>query len=179
MATELQGKKVAILLTNGFEQVEMTHPREALERAGATTELIAPKGDKVRGWDHTDWGDSFDVDVELGDADPAAYDALVLPGGVMNPDKLRLEPEAHAFARHFVEADKTLAAICHGPWTLIDAGLVEGRRMTSWPSLQTDLRNAGAQWVDEPCVVDGHLITSRNPDDLPRFSSAVVEALSG
>ncbi len=178
MDNELNGKKIAIVVTDGFEQVEMTDPKGALTAAGATIDLIAPSGGRVRAWQHTDWGDSFDVDVELAQADPSEYDALVLPGGVMSPDSLRLDEDARAFARSFAEADKVVAAVCHGPWTLIDAGLVRGRRMTSWPSLQSDLRNAGATWVDQPCVVDGKLITSRKPDDLPKFGTAIVAVLA-
>ena len=175
MNNSLNGKKVAILVTDGFEQVEMTEPRKALEGAGAGTDLVSPKGGKVKGWQHTEWGDAFPVDVELSRATADDYDALVLPGGVMNPDKLRQDPKAVAFVRAFVEAGKPIAAICHGPWTLIEAGAVKGREMTSWPSLQTDLRNAGARWVDREVVVDNGLVTSRKPDDIPAFNRKMIE----
>jgi protease I len=171
---ELTGKKVAMLVTDGFEQVEMTEPRKALEAAGAAVEIVSPKSGRVKGWQTTDWGDEFEVDVALSAADVGEYDALVLPGGVMNPDKLRTMPEARAFVRAFFDQHKPVAAICHGPWTLVDAGVAEGRRMTSWPSLQTDLKNAGATWVDEEVVVDGTLVTSRKPDDLPAFNRETI-----
>ncbi len=175
MKNTLEGKRVAILVTQGFEQSEMTSPREALEKAGAQTVLISPAGDTVRAWDESDWGESFDVDVPLKQAKSDDYDALVLPGGVMNPDKLRLDKKAVEFVRAFVQSEKPVAAICHGPWTLIEAGAVEGRRMTSWPSLQTDLRNAGAEWVDEQVVVDDGLVTSRKPADLNAFNRKMIE----
>jgi protease I len=175
MSNELNGKKVAILVENGFEQVEMTEPRKALEEAGAGTDLISPVSGKVKGWQHTDWGDEFDVDVRLNDADPEDYDALLLPGGVINPDKLRLHPEAIEFIRRFVNEGKPIAAICHGPWTLINAGAVRGRTMTSWPSLQVDLQNAGANWVDREVVVDNGIVTSRKPDDIPVFNRKMIE----
>lgn len=173
----LDGAKVALLATQGVEQIELTGPRRALDDAGATTHLVSPASGPVRAWDEDDWGASFEPDATLDDADPADYDALVLPGGVMNPDLLRADEKAVAFVRHFVEADKPVAAICHGPWTLVEAGAVGGKRMTSWPSLQTDLRNAGATWVDEEVVRDGRLVTSRKPDDLPAFNRAVVELI--
>jgi len=175
MAQKLTDKRVAILVADGFEQVELTEPRKALDDAGATTEIVSPAGDLVKGWQHTVWGDKFDVDVKLDDADSADYDALLLPGGVINPDKLRLEPKAIEFIRGFIKAGKPVAAICHGPWTLIDAGAVRGRKMTSWPSLQTDLRNAGANWVDEQVVVDKRVVTSRKPDDIPAFNRKMIE----
>lgn len=175
MAADLNGRKVAILVTDGFEQVEMTEPRRALDAAGAETTLIAPSGDTVKGWDHTDWGEEFQVDLALQDARAEEYDALLLPGGVMNPDKLRMDENAVRFARSFFEAQKPVAAICHGPWLLVEADVVRGRKLTSYPSLQTDLRNAGAQWVDQEVVVDSGLVTSRNPDDLPAFSKKLVE----
>lgn len=175
MASNLNGRKVAILVTDGFEQVEMTEPRRALDAAGAETTLIAPSGDTVKGWDRTDWGEEFQVDLALQDARPEEYDALLLPGGVMNPDKLRMNDGAVRFARSFFEAHKPVAAICHGPWLLVEADVVRGRKMTSYPSIQTDLRNAGAEWVDEEVVVDSGLVTSRNPDDLPAFSKKLVE----
>lgn len=175
MAADLNGRKVAILVTDGFEQVEMTEPRRALDAAGAETTLIAPSGDTVKGWDHTDWGEEFQVDLALQDARAEEYDALLLPGGVMNPDKLRMDENAVRFARSFFEAQKPVAAICHGPWLLVEADVVRGRKLTSYPSLQTDLRNAGAEWVDQEVVVDSGLVTSRNPDDLPAFSKKLVE----
>jgi protease I len=175
MAGELNGKKVAILVENGFEQVEMIEPRKALEDAGAGTDLVSPVQGKVKGWQHTKWGDEFDVDVPLGEANPDDYDALVLPGGVMNPDKLRMNPQAVHFVRQFFEQHKPVAAICHGPWTLINAGVVRGRKMTSWPSLQVDLQNAGANWVNQQVVADNGLVTSRKPDDLPAFNRKMIE----
>lgn len=175
MGEKLQGKKVAIVVTDGFEQVEMTGPREALEAAGAETEIVSPKPDVVKGWKHTEWGDTFDVDVAIGDADPNDYDALLLPGGQMNPDKLRLEPKVIAFVRSFFDAQKPVAAICHGPWLLIDAGVADGRKVTSWPSIRIDLRNAGAEVVDEEVVVDKGLVTSRKPEDIPAFNRKMIE----
>ena len=175
MMTDLEGKRVAILVADGFEQVELTGPRDALEEAGAETEIVSPADKKVRGWDETDWGSKFKVDVHLDQADAGQYDALLLPGGVMNPDKLRLQPGAIAFIRAFFDAGKPVAAICHGPWTLIDAGVVKGRRLTSYPSIQADLKNAGADWVDEEVVVDNGLVTSRKPDDLPAFNRKMIE----
>jgi protease I len=175
MSDKLSHHRVAILVANGFEQEELTRPREALEAAGAVTELVSPEDGKVKGWEHTDWGDEFDVDVSLDDADPEAYDALLLPGGVMNPDRLRGNEGALAFVRAFFQAGKPVAAICHAPWTLIDAGVVEGREMTSYPSLRTDLRNAGATWVDREVVVDQGLVTSREPADLPAFIGKMIE----
>ena len=175
MSDKLSHHRVAILVANGFEQEELTRPREALEAAGAVTELVSPEDGKVKGWEHTDWGDEFDVDVSLDDADPEAYDALLLPGGVMNPDRLRRNEGALAFVRAFFQAGKPVAAICHAPWTLIDAGVVEGREMTSYPSLRTDLRNAGATWVDREVVVDQGLVTSRKPADIPAFIGKMIE----
>jgi protease I len=172
---KLKGLKVAILATDGFEQSELTEPRKALDKAGAATEIVSPKRGRLRAWNHKEWGLEVDVDQELGDADPKDYDALVLPGGVMNPDALRMNPAAVAFVKSFFEAGKPVAAICHGPWTVIEAGAAKGHRMTSWPSLKTDLRNAGAEWVDEEVVVDGTLVTSRKPDDLPAFNRAAIE----
>ncbi len=175
MKAKLSGKKVAVLVADGFEQIELTSPREALEDAGATTEIISPADGKVKGWDDTDWGKKFKVDVPLKRARAGDYDALLLPGGVMNPDKLRLQPKAIEFIREFFDANKPVAAICHGPWTLIDAGVAEGRRMTSYPSIQIDLKNAGADWVDEQVVVDNGLVTSRRPADLPAFNRKMIE----
>lgn len=175
MANRLEGKKVAIVVTDGFEQVELTEPKAALEEEGATCEIVAPKEGKVKGWNHVDWGDQVDVDVPVEQADSEAYDALLLPGGAMSPDKLRIIPEVQRFVRGFFDRGKPVAAICHGPWTLIDAGVVEGRRLTSWPTLRTDLLNAGADWVDEEVVVDDGLVTSRKPDDIPAFNARMVE----
>jgi protease I len=178
MESNLQGKRVAILVENGFEQVEMTSPRDALRRAGAQADLISPQQGKVKGWDHTKWGDEFQIDLTLDQAQADRYDALVLPGGVMNPDKLRMNRKAVQFVKSFFEAGKPVASICHGPWTLIEAGVVRGRKMTSYPSLQTDLKNAGAQWVDQQVVVDQGLVTSRNVDDLPAFNEKLIEEIA-
>ena len=175
MAGELKGKKVAILVADGFEQVELTEPRKALDDAGAETELISPAKKEVKGWNHTDWGDKFKVDQHLDAADPTEYDALLLPGGVMNPDKLRMNAKAVEFVKHFIDSGKPIAAICHGPWTLIEAGGVQGRTLTSWPSLRTDLQNAGANWVDEEVVTDRGLVTSRKPDDIRAFNKKMIE----
>ena len=172
---KLHGLKVAILATDGFEQSELTEPRRALDEAGATTEIVSPKDGRLRGWNHKEWGREVDVDRELRSANPRDYDALVLPGRVMNPDALRTVPDAVAFVKSFFEAGKPVAAICHGPWTVIESGAAKGHRMTSWPSLKTDIRNAGAEWVDEEVVVDGKLITSRKPDDLPAFNRALIK----
>jgi protease I len=171
----LQGKKVAVLATDGFEQVELTKPVEALREAGAEVHVVAPHGGQIQGFNHHDKGDKVRVDRELAQARADDYDGLVLPGGVINPDQLRLVPEAIDFVRAFVDSERPIAAICHGPWTLINAGGVDGKRMTSWPSLQADLRNAGAQWVDEQVVVDRGLVTSRNPDDLGAFCPKMIE----
>jgi protease I len=174
----LQGKKVAILVENGFEQVELTSPKQALEEAGAQTQIISPQRDQVKAWQHTDWGDTFPVDVPIEKAKASDYDALLLPGGVMNPDKLRMNKQAVQFVRDFFEQKKPVASICHGPWTLIEANVVRGRKLTSYPSLQTDLRNAGATWVDQEVVVDQGLVTSRNPDDLPAFNRKLIEEVA-
>lgn len=178
MKDSLSGKKVAIFATDGFEQSELMKPKKNLEGAGATTHVISLKSGEIRGWDSHDWGDKIKVDRTIEDADASDYDALVLPGGVMNPDKLRAEPTAVAFVREFATTGKPIAAICHGPWMLIEAGLVKGRRITSWPSLQTDLRNAGANWVDQNVVADDGLITSRNPDDIPDFCKALIDQIA-
>ena len=175
MSDYLKGKRVAILLTNGFEQVEMTEPRKALEDAGAKTDLVSPSRGEVQGWNHHDKGDMFRVDVELDAADSNSYDALLLPGGVMNPDQLRAIPKAVDFVKSFFDAGKPIAAICHGPWMLVEAGIVRGRTVTSWPSVKTDLRNAGAQWIDLEVVSDHGIITSRKPDDIPVFNRKMVE----
>src|SRR6185312_2158915 len=175
MADQLLNRRVAALVDDGFEQVELEKPKKALEDAGAEVDIVSPKSGSVKGWEHSDWGDKFDVDVSLDNASAADYDALLLPGGVMNPDRLRMNPAAVRFVTAFVEAGKPIAAICHGPWTLIDAGAVRGKTMTSWPSLQSDLRNAGANWVDRECVVDNGLVTSRKPDDIPAFNEKMIE----
>ncbi len=175
MADRLKGKRIAILVDNGFEQVEMTEPRKALREASAETVLVSPQEGRVKGWNHTEWGDEFDVDMRLDDARADTFDGLLLPGGVMNPDHLRMNEKAVSFARSFVEAGKPVAAICHGPWLLVESGVVEGRTLTSWPSLQTDIRNAGATWVDREVVTDHGLVTSRNPDDIPAFNGKMVE----
>ncbi|MET3465346.1 type 1 glutamine amidotransferase domain-containing protein [Variovorax atrisoli] len=174
-SSSLDGLKVAILVADGFEQVEMTEPRKALDNAGARTRIVSPAQGSVRGWNHHDPADSFAVDVPLKSARPDDFDALLLPGGVVNPDTLRIDEKAVAFVRAFVESGKPIAAICHGPWTLIDAGGVKGRKMTSWPSLQADLKNAGAQWSDKEVVVDGKLVTSRKPDDIPAFNREMTK----
>jgi len=175
MANELNSLRVAILADNGFEQSELIEPRKALDQAGARTAVVSPQSGRIRGWNHTDWGESVAVDVPLDGARADDYDALLLPGGVMNPDKLRMQPKAVAFVKAFFEAGKPVAAICHGPWTIIEAGHARGRQMTSWPSLRTDLRNAGAVVVDEAAVVDGNLVTSRGPQDIPAFNRAMIE----
>jgi protease I len=174
----LQGKKVAILATDGFEQVELTEPKKNLENAGAKVDVLSIKDGKIKGWDKTDWGETVKVDRLVADARPDEYDALVLPGGQINPDKLRIDKQAVAFVREFAQSSKPVAAICHGPWVLIEAGVVKGRTMTSWPSVHTDLKNAGANWVDQEVVTDGNIITSRKPEDIPAFSRTLIEALS-
>jgi protease I len=175
---DLTGKKVAILVHNGFEQAELEKPRQALFDAGADADIISPVEGDVQAWDEDDFGDEFEVDVDLKDARPQEYDALLLPGGVMNPDKLRTIPEAVAFVKHFFGAGKPVAAICHGPQMLIEADVVRGRTLTSYPSLQTDLRNAGATWVDEEVVVDHGLVTSRTPADIPAFNDKMIEEIA-
>ena len=175
MARKLEGKKVAILVTDGFEQVEMTKPREALEEAGAETKIVSLKEGQIQGMHHADKGDTFDVDLTLDQARAEDFDAIMIPGGLMNPDQLRSAPKALEFTRHFFEAGKPAAVICHGPWVLIDAGLVRGRRLTSWPNIKTDVKNAGGNWVDEEVVVDNGLVTSRKPDDLPAFNRKMIE----
>ncbi len=175
MTSELNGKRVAILVADGFEQVEMTEPRKALQEAGAKADLISPAEGHVQGWNHHDKGDTFPVDVELDAANSMDYDALLLPGGALNPDKLRTIPEAVNFVRTFFEAGKPVAAICHGPWMLVEADVVRGRTVTSWPSVKTDLRNAGAKWVDTAVVTDHGLVTSRKPEDIPIFNRKMIE----
>lgn len=175
----LSGRKIAVLATDGFEQSELTEPKRLLEAAGAQVTVIAPgDAEQIRGWDHTDWGQSVPVDLPLAQAKPDDYDALVLPGGVINPDQLRTKPDVLALVKAISEAGKPVAAICHGPWTLINADLVSGRRLTSWASLRSDLENAGAQWEDREVVQDGNLITSRKPDDIPAFTRTLIEALA-
>ena len=178
MANELNGMNVAILITDGFEQVEMTEPKKALEQAGARTFIVSPAGNKVKGWQHTHWGDEFNVDVPLDKASPDDYDALLLPGGVMSPDKLRMNSKAVEFVKAFFEQNKPVAAICHGPWTMVEANVVRGRTLTSWPSLQTDIRNAGGNWVDKQVVIDGNLVSSRKPDDISAFNENMVSVFS-
>ncbi len=175
MPSSLSGKTVAILVTDGFEQVEMTEPRRALDAAGARTVLVSPAGEHVRAWRFTEWGDTFPVDMPLDAALTAGFDALLLPGGVMNPDKLRLVPEAIFLVKRLVGEGKPVAAICHAAWTLISADLVRGVTLTSWPSLEHDLANAGATWVNKAVVKDGFLVSSRNPGDIPEFNPAMIE----
>lgn len=174
----LKGLKVAILVTDGFEQVELVEPRKALDQAGAETHVVSPKSDSVRGWNFTDWGSELPVDDPLEEAKAQDFDALLLPGGVMNPDTLRMQPEAVAWVRAFFDANKPVASICHGPWTIIEAGVARGRRIASWPSLKTDLRNAGGEWVDQEAVVDGNLVSSRSPKDIPAFNRAMIGLFS-
>ncbi len=179
---KLKGRHVAILATQGVEEIELTKPKKALEDAGAKVDVVAPrsgiKSGKIKAWDMTDWGDEIKVDVELSAANSSKYDALHLPGGVMDPDHLRTDAEAVAFVKSFFNDGKPVAAICHAPWTLIEADAVRGKTMTSWPSLQTDLRNAGAKWVDREVVDDKNLVTSRKPDDIPAFNKAMIELFS-
>ncbi|MDQ2774477.1 MAG: type 1 glutamine amidotransferase [Acidobacteriota bacterium] len=175
MSDALKNKRVAILATEGFEYAELVEPRKALDAAGAKTEVVSPKEGKIRGWATDKWGDDIAVDVALNSADAANYDALLLPGGVMNPDKLRQEPRAVQFVKSFFDAHKPVAAICHGPWMLVEADVVRGRTITSWPSLKTDIRNAGGEWVDQEVVTDQGLVTSRKPADIPAFSKKMIE----
>ena len=175
MARKLDGKKVAILVTDGFEQVEMTKPHEALDEAGAATKIVSLKSGKIQGMHHADKADKFDVDLTVKDARPEEFDALMIPGGLLNPDAMRVDPNALEFARHFFREHKPVAVICHGPQVLISADLVRGRKMTSWPAIQTDMRNAGARWLDEEVVVDNGLVSSRKPDDIPAFNSKIIE----
>jgi deglycase len=171
----LNGKRVAILATDGVEQEELTEPRKALDAAGASTKVVSPKSGSIKGWNHTNWGEPIKVDVTLDNTSPDDFDALLLPGGVMNPDHLRMNENAVNFVRAFFEAGKPVAAICHGPWLLVEADVVRGRNVTSWPSLQTDLRNAGANWTDSQVVTDHGLVTSRKPDDIPAFNRKMIE----
>jgi protease I len=175
MAKQLAGKKVAILVTDGFEQVEMTKPRAALDAEGAETKIVSIKSGQIQGMHHADKGDKFDVDITLDDVHPEDFDALMIPGGLMNPDTLRSTPPAVEFTRHFFEEGKPVAAICHAPWVLIDAEVVRGRTLTSWPAIKTDVKNAGGNWVDKEVVVDNGLVTSRKPDDIPAFNKKMIE----
>ena len=178
MAQTLNGVKVAILATDGFEQSELLEPRRALDEAGVKTEVISLKTGNIKGWNHKEWGESVRVDKTVDSVDAKQYDALLLPGGVMNPDNLRMDGKAVAFVKEFLDANKPVAAICHGPWTLIEAGAVKGRTLTSWPSLKTDIRNAGGNWIDREAVVDGNLVTSRNPKDIPAFNREIAKLLA-
>ena len=171
----LKGLKVAILITDGFEEVEMLEPRQALDEAGAETFIVSPKRPKVRAWNMTEWSKEYPVDVTMDEARAGNFQALLLPGGVMNPDKLRMDPKAVEFVKTFFDGGKPVAVICHGPWTVVEAGVARGKRITSWPSLKTDLRNAGAHWVDEEVVVDGNLVSSRKPDDIPAFNREMIK----
>lgn len=175
---ELLGIRVAILVDNGFEQVELAEPRKALDKAGAKTSIVSPQEKQVRGWQFKEWGDAFSVDVPLDQARPDDFDALLLPGGVMNPVKLRMQPRAVQFVKAFLDAGKPVAAICHGPWSIIEAGAARGRHIASWPSIKTDLRNAGAEWVDKEVVVDANLVSSRKPDDIPAFNREMIKLFS-
>lgn len=178
MNTSLKNKRVAVLAADGFEQAELKEPMNAFKDAGAEVSIVSPNDKTIFGMHHADRGDDFDVDVPLSEADADDYDALLLPGGLMNPDTLRSTPEAVDFVRAFAEEGKPIAAICHGPWVLIEAGLVEGRKLTSWPAIKSDIRNAGGNWVDEEVVVDHGLVTSRKPDDIPAFSRKAIEEIA-
>ena len=178
MRKDLHGKRIAFLLTDGFEEVELTQPRKALDEAGAKTEIVSPAKGEIQGMNHNDKGDKFKVDIALDKADPEDFDALVLPGGVMNADELRTYPDAVSFVKAFFDQGKPVAAICHAPWMLVEAKVVSGRTLTSWPSLQTDIRNAGGKWVDHEVVQDGQLTTSRKPDDIPMFNRKVLDAFA-
>lgn len=177
MPNRLQDRKVAILATNGFEQSELEDPVRALRKEGATTEIVSPEKGKIRGWMHNQWGDTVNVDRPLSDAQASEYDALVLPGGVMNPDQLRMNESAVTFVKQFFEEGKPVAAICHGPWMLVEADVVRDRRLTSYPSIRTDVKNAGGEWVDEEVVVDQGLVTSRRPADLEAFNAKLIEEI--
>jgi protease I len=175
MSDKLKGKRVAILATDGVEQVELLEPQKALQEAGAKTEVISPKDGKIKAWNHTEWGQEIPVEVNLKSANENNYDALVLPGGVMSPDHLRMEPAAVQFVKSFFDSGKPVGAICHGPWLLVEADVVRGRKLTSWPSLRTDIRNAGGEWSDQEVVTDHGLVTSRKPADIPAFNSKIIE----
>lgn len=179
MNTDLKGKRVAILATDGFEQAELLEPKLALQKAGAETEIVSLKSGRIKGWDVDKWGTEVPVDLTIDSADPNSYDALLLPGGAMNPDKLRTEPKAVEFAKSFFTSQKPVAAICHAPWLLVEAGVVEGKTLTSWPSLKTDIRNAGGTWVDQEVQLDGKLLTSRKPADIPAFNEQFIKLLAG
>ena len=179
MSGELSGKRVAFLATDGVEQIELDEPRKAVEEAGAETVVVSLEAGEIQAFNHLDHGDKIKVDVTADDADPTQFDALVLPGGVANPDMLRGDKDAVRFVKSFFDQDKPVGVICHGPWTLVEADVVRGRTLTSWPTLQTDLRNAGAEWVDEEVHVDGRLVSSRKPDDLPSFNRKVIEVFAG
>jgi protease I len=180
MPNTLIGKTIAILATDGFEQSELTKPKKALEEAGASTQVVAPteKDKKIKGWDHKDWGEEVTVDASLKSTSADQYDALLLPGGVMNPDQLRMNPDAVSFVKSFFDQGKPVAAICHGPWMLVEAGAVRGRTVTSWPSLKTDIRNAGGNWVDAEVIVSNGVVTSRKPDDIPAFNREMIALFS-
>jgi protease I len=179
MASNLKGKTIAILATDGFEQAELLKPKQALEEAGAKTQVISPTEHKIKGWEMKDWGKEVRVDVPLKSANASQYDALLLPGGVINADHLRMIPEAVEFVKHFVDQRKPMAVICHAPWMLVETGAVRGRTVTSWPSLKTDIQNAGGTWVDEQVVVSNGVVTSRKPDDIPAFNREMIEMFSG
>ena len=178
MSAQLKGKKVAILATDGFEEVELTEPKKALDGAGATTQVVSLKPGQIRAWKFKEWGENIGVDTTVDQAKASEYDALLLPGGVINPDKLRMEPKAVAFVKEFVQSGRPIGAICHGPWMLVEAGAVKGKKITSWPSLKTDISNAGGQWVDEQVVTDGNITTSRKPDDIPAFNERLIREFS-
>jgi protease I len=178
MSGKLQGKRIAIVATDGFEQVELTEPKKALEAAGAQVEVVSPKAGQIKGWKFTEWGDSIPVDKTFDQVKALDYDGLVLPGGQINPDKLRLEPRAVTFVGDFFNTGRPVGAICHGPWLLVEAGVVKRKTLTSWPSIRTDIRNAGGHWVDEDVVTDGNLTTSRKPDDLPAFNDRLIREFS-
>ena len=175
MPNTLIGKNIAILATDGFEQSELEKPKKALEEAGAQTQVVSPTDGKIKGWDKKDWGEEVKVDVPLKSADPSKYDALLLPGGVQNPDQLRMNPDAVRFVKSFFDQGKPVAAICHGPWMLVETGAARGRTITSWPSLKTDIRNAGGTWVDEEVVTSDGVVTSRKPDDIPAFNKNMID----
>lgn len=178
MPNTLNGKTIAILATDGFEQSELLKPKQALEEAGARTQVVSPTENKIKGWEKKNWGKEIAVDVPLKSADASHYDALLLPGGVMNPDQLRMIPEAVRFAKQFFDQGKPVAAICHGPWMLVETGAVRGRTVTSWPSLKTDIRNAGGTWVDQEVIVSDGVVTSRNPEDIPAFNREMIALFS-
>jgi protease I len=177
MESKIRGMKIAIVAADGFEQSELMEPKKALEQEGAITVVISPQAGKIKGWKDKNWGDEIKVDTQIDEAIEDDFDGLLLPGGVINPDTLRLHPSVINFIHEFVQSNKPIAAICHGPWTLIDAQAVKGKKITSWPSIKADLINAGANWVDQEVVKDGNLITSRKPADIPAFSKAFIEAL--